>query len=230
MNEFLDEEREPGVPVRIGVVDTGVDSDHPCFNQREIDGIGVCRTEDGYCFEPDFRDLSGHGTAMAARIQAFCRAAQIHAVRIAQKEEDGVAIRVQEQALAMGIYWCIDQGIRIINVSYNIAGATEGGGLHRVCQKADENGAIIVAAYRNGEEMPVYPAAFPTVIGVRHRGDLEPGGVSVLSEENLDLFASGGSNSIATAQVSAMVGRIHTIDDSLGLETVFAFLREVAVD
>jgi len=27
-----------------------------------------------------------------------------------------------------------------------------------------------------------------------------------------------------------MVGRIHTIDDSLGLEEVFAFLMEVAVE
>ena len=80
------------------------------------------------------------------------------------------------------------------------------------------------------EGMPVYPAAFPTVIGVRRRGDLEPGGVSVLSEENRDLFAWGTSNSIATAQVSAMVGRIHTIDDSLRLEDVFAYLMEVTVE
>jgi hypothetical protein len=78
--------------------------------------------------------------------------------------------------------------------------------------------------------MPVYPAFFPTVIGVRGRDDLEPGEVSVLSEENRDLFAWGGSNSIATAQVSAMVGRIHSVDDSLGLEAVFAYLMEVAVE
>lgn len=78
--------------------------------------------------------------------------------------------------------------------------------------------------------MPVYPAAFPTVIGVRHRGDLGAGGVSVLSEENHDLYAWGTSNSIATAQVSAMVGRIHTVDDSLGLKDVFAYLMEVAVE
>lgn len=123
----------------------------------------------------------------------------------------------------------MDQEIRIVNISYSIAEAADDGFLARVCRKAYENGAILGAAYRNGEQGPVYPAAFPTVIGVRRRGDLQPGQVAVLDEENLDLSAWGRSNSIATAQVSAMVGRIHSVDDRYGLEEVFAFLEEVAV-
>jgi len=166
---------------------------------------------------------------MAALIHSFCRKSQIHVVRIAQEDENGVIARVQEQALAMGIEWCVDQGIRIVNVSYNIADAADDGVLARVCRKAYAQGTILIAAYRNGERGPVYPAAFPTVIGVRRRGDLQPGQVSVLDEENLDLYAWGTSNSIACAQVSAMVGRIHTVDDRYGLEEVFAFLKEVAV-
>jgi hypothetical protein len=75
----------------------------------------------------------------------------------------------------------------------------------------------------------VYPAAYPTVIGVRRRGDLQPGQVAIPDRENLDLYAFGRSNSIATAQVSAMVGRIHSVDDGYGLEEVAAFLMEVAV-
>ncbi len=220
----------PSLPVEIGLVDTGVDRERSSFKRRKPTGIGVRREGDVYRYEPDCHDLHGHGTAMASLIHSFCRKAQIRAVRIAQQDDNGVVARVQEQALAMGIEWCVDQGIRIVNVSYSIAEAPDDGFLAKACRKAHENGTILVAAYRNGEELPVYPAAFPTVIGVRRRGNLEPGGVSVLSEENLDLFAWGGSNSIATAQVSAMVGRIHTIDDSLGLETVFAFLREVAVE
>jgi hypothetical protein len=151
-------------------------------------------------------------------------------VRIAQHDENGGVARVEERALAVGIEWCVEQGIRVVNVSYSIAEGADEGWLYRACQKADEGGAIIVAAYRTGKEMPVYPAAFPRVIGVRCRSDLKPGQVSPLDEENLDLFAWGGSNSIATAQVSAMVGRIHTIDDSVGLEEVYAYLMQVAVE
>lgn len=215
--------------VRIGIVDTGVDRRHPCFNRRKPSGIGVLRQGDEYQYEADFHDSHGHGTAVAALIRSFCRKAYIHSVRIAQQDESGVVARVQEQALAMGIEWCIDQGIRIINVSYSIAEAADDGFLARACRKADEKGAILVAAFRNGEDGPVYPAAFPTVIGVRRRPDLKPGQVSVLDQKNLDLYAWGTSNSIACAQVSAMVGRIHAVDDRYGLEEIFAFLTEVAV-
>ena len=129
----------------------------------------------------------------------------------------------------MGIDWCVDQGNRIVNVSYSIAEAADDGFLARACRKAHKNGVILVAAYRNGEKGPVYPAAFATVIGVRRRGDLKPGQVSVSDQENLDCFAWGSSNSIACTQVSAMVGRIHAVDDRYGLQEVFAFLTEVAV-
>ncbi len=215
--------------IRIGVVDTGFDVEHPSFSQKHLEGIGVQRKANVYRYECGFHDLAGHGTAMAIRIQSFCPQARICPVRIAQQDENGVVTRVQEKALAMGIDWCVDQGIRIVNVSYNIAEAPDEGSLAQACRKAHENGTILVAAYRNGEPGPVYPAAFPTVIGVRRKNGLKPGEVSVLSEENLDLFAWGGSNSIATAQVSAMVGRIHSVDDSLDLDHVFAFLMEVAV-
>lgn len=217
------------MPIRIGVVDTGVDQGHRCFKRKRPTGIGVRRQDDSYDYELDFHDCYGHGTAVAARIQAFCTKARIHAVRISQQTESGVAVRVQEQALAMGIEWCVDQGIRIVNVSYSIAEATADGFLARACQKAHKKGTILVAAYRNGETTSVYPAAFPMVIGVRRRGDLKPGQVSILDADNLDLYAWGISNSIACAQVSAMVGRIHSVDDEYGLEECFAFLRKVAV-
>lgn len=217
------------MPIRIGVVDTGVNQGHRFFKRKRPTGIGIRRHEDHYDYEMDFHDRYGHGTAVAARIQAFCTKARIYAVRIAQQTEDGVEVRVQERALAMGIEWCVDQGIRIINVSYSIAEAASDGFLAMACRKTYDRGAILIAAYRNGENGPVYPAAFPTVIGVRRRGDLQPGEVSILDEENLDLYASGTSNSIACAQVSAMVGRIHTVDDRYSLEECFAFLREAAV-
>lgn len=86
-------------PVRIGVVDTGVDVEHPVFNQKYLEGIWLRREGDDYRYEPAFHDFNGHGTAMVARIQAFCSVAQICAVRIAQQTNDGIAVRVQEQAL-----------------------------------------------------------------------------------------------------------------------------------
>lgn len=89
---------------RIGVVDTGVNREHRLFRQRKLDGIGVrWQGQDEYEYVADFHDCHGHGTVIAARIQAFCTKAEVHAVRIAQQTNGGMAVRVQEQALAMGI-------------------------------------------------------------------------------------------------------------------------------
>jgi len=215
--------------VRIGIVDTGVDLEHPIFKRTKPRGIGIRRDRDSFYFEPECHDLHGHGTVMASLIRDDCPKARFYAVRIALKNGDGVTPHVPEEALAMGIEWCVDQGIRIINLSYSIKEAVEDGSLVRACRKADESGAIIVAAYRNAENRPVCPAAFRSVIGVRARDELRPGEISVISAENHDLYAWGGSNSSACAHVTAMVGRIHSIDSSLRIAQVFAFLAEVAI-
>jgi len=217
------------MPVRIGIVDTGVDREHWCFEGPGPEGIGVRRRGDDYGYEPDFHDLHGHGTAIASLICSYCRKAHIHAVRIAQQDGEEAVVRVQERALALGINWCVEQGIRIVNVSYSIAEAAEGGLLARACRRAHQKDVILVASYRNGENGPVYPAAFPTVIGVRRNNRLKPGQVAILDQNNFDLCAWGKSNSDACAAVSAMVGRIHSVDDCLGLKEVFAFLMEVSV-
>jgi subtilisin len=212
--------------VQIGVVDTGVDKNHQLFRRRAPTGIGVVRRGGCYEYQPDFHDHHGHGTAMAARIATLCRKARIHAVRIAQQDESGLVVRVQERALAMGIEWCVAQNVHIVNVSYSIAAASEDGFLARACKAAHEKRVIVVAAYRNGENAPVYPAAFPTVIGVRCRDDLTVDQVSVLARENFDLYAPGCSNSIACAQVSAMIGRICSFRNRHRLEEVFGTLMD----
>jgi subtilisin family serine protease len=213
----------------IGVVDSGVDCGHPLFQRKKPRGIGVRRDGDEYHYEPDYYDFHGHGTAVASRIQSFCPKARICAVRVTRQDETEVAAVAEEQSLAMGIEWCVDQGIRIVNVSYSMDEAPTDGFLARACRRAHEGHVIIVAAYRRQENGPVYPAAYRSVIGVRRRPNLQPGQVSVLSANNHDLWAYGRSNSIACAQVSAMVGRIHTVDDRYGLEEVFELLMEVAV-
>ncbi len=233
------------LPVRIGVVDTGIDQSHPWVGGRVVGGIGVRYESHGCELVPNFQDLIGHGTAVASLIHAFCPQAVLYSIRIAAQEGGRDGQYVQERAMARGIRWCLDQRIGIINVSYSLKGTPENGGLvHEVCQQAHERHAVIVAAHRNGGRVTVYPAAFRGAIGVHCRRDLKPGQISILSEENRDLVAYGGpcylahmgnsvqhigGTSIACAQVSAMVGRICSIDDSFGLEGVFALLRDAAV-
>jgi hypothetical protein len=168
----------------------------------------------------------------------------LYAVRIVAKVGHVPNLAVLETAVAKGIEWSIDQGISVVNVSYSIDGAEEDGPLARACRLAFERGMILVSSYRNRSNKPVYPAAFAHVIGASRGEHLDVGEIEVVSRANKDIEAWGGpfsaaylrntiarmeGSSYASAQVAAMVGRLLTVDNRIGLEQVFRCLEEVAL-
>ena len=141
-------------PVRIGVVDTGVTPERLPFGRVAIQGIGIDWTSGAYRYSEGFQDLAGHGTGVACRILSFCRTAEICAVRIARQEGERIRVQVEEQVLAMGIDWCIENEVKIINVSYCIATAAPGGVLDKVCRKVyDRGGSSLAPTEKSGGDM-----------------------------------------------------------------------------
>ena len=190
-------------------------------------------------------DRHGHGTAVASLLAAFCPEAIIVPVRIAQVQGGHSTYFVSEKILAQAIDWCINKKIRLINVSYSIEGVQNNGLLAKVCRRAAENHTIIIAAYRNGFQKPVYPAAFPFVIGVSIRADIEYAQIAMTSENNHDVVASGGpyqtispdnkprivfGTSFATAQVSGMVARMLVVRPTLTFNQVFGYLKKYSTE
>lgn len=88
-------------PVRIAVIDSGVNSTHPHISR--IDG--------GFP-EGDFLDRLGHGTAVMAAIQEKAPDAEYFAVRVFGRER-----RTNIDALLAAIEWSIDHQVDIINLS-----------------------------------------------------------------------------------------------------------------
>lgn len=164
-------------PVRVAIVDSGVDCSLPDFQGQ----IAATRSFVG---GSGCSDTAGHGTIVAGEIAGRLRrdgvvgldwAAQLLVAKVVAA--DGT-IRVKAEAA--GIRWAVNQGARVINLSF---GAVRDpldprlDGYSRLEAKAVAyavaKGAVVVAAVGNSDQAPVtpwpyasWPAALPHVIGV----------------------------------------------------------------
>jgi Subtilase family len=183
-------------PVRVAIIDSGIDGAHPEFPRTRI---WVGRSFVGGRWDVDEQ---GHGTFVAGEIGAALNnegiagiafPAQLIIAKIARGDE---SISVDDEAAA--IRWAADRGAQVINLSL--------GGLRdplnrkrdtfsqveaNAIEYAYRRGAVLVAAIGNGDEAPQipwfygsYPAALPHVIGV---SALTPSG-NVPTFSNRDLI------------------------------------------
>ena len=167
----------PLAPVRVAVIDSGIDLGHPDLAQR----VAAAKSFVGGTAQ----DTRGHGTIVAGIIAAeldndvgiagLAPAAELLVAKVVAP--DGT---ISVQAEARAIRWAVDHGARVVNVSL--------GGLRdprhpsrdtysRLEQEAVayavKRGAVVVAAVGNSDQAPrtpwrfaSYPAALPHVLGV----------------------------------------------------------------
>ena len=150
-----------GKGVRVCILDSGVEPDHPRVGQ--INGaVAISIGEDG---EPvattdEEGDLCGHGTACAGIIRAIAPDCEIHSVRVL-----GAGYTGSGQVLLGGLRWAIEQEFDVINMSLSTTKRQFAEVLHDLADKAYFNRTILVASAHN---MPVesYPWRFSSVISV----------------------------------------------------------------
>lgn len=146
------------VPIRIGLVDGGVDASHPVFEGLVIQRHG--------CGEKPVP--SPHGTAVASliaghagRFHGAVPGAELFAADIYCGRPTGGAM----DDIAEAIAWVVAQRVPVINVS--LVGPRNAL-LEIVVRTASAKGHLIVAAVGNDgpAARPLYPAAYPDVVGV----------------------------------------------------------------
>jgi len=166
-------------PVRIAIVDSGIDASHPEFAGRILAGRSFVGS--------DWRtDQEGHGTFVAGIVAAdmdghgtvgLASPAPVQLLIAKVVTEDGT---IPLKAEAAAIRWAANSGARVINLSLggvrdprNRAHDTYSQLEADAVAYAYQKGAVLVAAVGNGDEAPStpwpyasYPAALPHVIGV----------------------------------------------------------------
>lgn len=156
--------RSQGEGVRVGIIDTGCDLDHPEFAGRIVasqDSTGKGTADDGH----------GHGTHVAGIVAA---ARDGRGVVGAAPKADLVIAKVladdgsgTDDQVAAGVRWCVQQGCDIINMS--LGGPTPDESLYQAIKAAVAAGVVVVCAAGNsgpGEDTVAYPAHFPESIAV----------------------------------------------------------------
>jgi len=159
-----------GRGVRVAIVDSGIEADHPAVGGQVRGGVVVTcdgRTKSGVRFEEDScpRDLFGHGTACAGIIHALAPEAELYSVRVLGKDLTGRALQ-----FAGGLRWAIEQGMHVINLSLSTSREEYFGLFHELADEAYFHNVVLVSAVNN-IPAPSYPSLYSSVISVAaHEG------------------------------------------------------------
>lgn len=162
-----------GKGVRVAVVDSGVEYDHPALNNCVRGGIIVEydeSAEKGYRYEMDEHpaDLAGHGTACAGIIHSIAPEADIFSVRVLGKDMRGRAIQ-----FAAGLDWAIENGMQVINLSLSTAREEYYALFHDLADQAYFKNVNLVSAVNN-VPAPSYPSEYSSVISVAAHDGHDP--------------------------------------------------------
>ena len=223
--------------MRVGLIDTGVDSAHPVFRESVIHAWG--------CGDHALPDA--HGTAVASlmigRSEVFHGvhpAAELFAADVYCGRPTGGAV----DALVAAFGWLVQERIPVINVSL-VGPKNEM--LAKVIGSLTGAGYVIVAAVGNDGPAapPLYPASYPHVVGVTavdaHRHVLieaARGPQVMFASPGADLAAAGGDRAYAAVRgtsfaaplVAALLAPGLTAPNSADAAAAIEALAKTAID
>ena len=204
--------------VIVAVIDTGVLATHPDISGKVLAGYDFVNND------ANATDDNGHGTAVAGLTSASTNngvgmaavgwASSVLPVKVLGADGSGTY-----SAIANGIVWAADKGARVINLS--LGGSASSQTLQDAVNYAwNRNVIVIAAAGNNGNNTPVYPAAYNNVIAVSATTstdarpswsnygsyvDLSAPGANVLSLSGANSYANWNGTSFSSPVTAGVV-------------------------
>ncbi|MDH6350897.1 serine protease [Brevibacillus sp. 1238] len=150
--------------ITIAVLDTGADYNHPDLKGNLLPGVNLVNPG------KSAQDDNGHGTEVIGVLGAkgnngigvagVVWNAKILPVKVLNKN----ASTTDVDMIAKGINAALDRGAKVILMSFSSMAYSRA--MKNAVDRAERNGAVLVAASGNEASRVAYPAAYPTVIAV----------------------------------------------------------------
>ncbi|HSL31387.1 MAG TPA: S8 family serine peptidase [Anaerolineales bacterium] len=213
-----------GKGVRVAIVDSGVEHDHPALGEAVRGGVLVeydTRADNNYRIKPDDKpsDLAGHGTACAGIIHSIAPDAEIYSVRVLGRNMGGRAIQ-----FAAGLDWAIENDMQVINLSLSTSLEEYFGLFHDLADQAYFKNSVLVSAVNNISG-PSYPSQYSSVISVAANEENDPftyyynpnppvefgaPGIDVEVAWNRKQYITATGNSFAAPHIAALTALIRS--------------------
>jgi len=184
-----------GSAIKIALIDSGVNYDE---NINIVERKNFIEDDENVSYL--YEDTSGHGTSIAGIISSRENAdndviginnnAEIYSARVLDDHLDAPISRVVK-----AIYWAIDKGVNIINISF---GTTENSEALKIAIQDACNAGILIIAAAGNHAVVEYPAAYAEVMAV---GSVDTkGDISDFSPSGNELeVVAPGENIISSA-------------------------------
>ena len=232
-----------GRGVKVGVLDTGVDSSHPDIGRNVKGGMDMISGT------ASARDDNGHGTHVSGTIAALRNGigvvgvapdASVYSVKVLDSRGSG-----KLSNLVQGMEWCVGQQIKVVNLS--LSASKENQTFRDVVLAARRAGITMVCAAGNSGPSPNsvgYPARYIETIAVAAIDDrdsvpnfssrgreiaVSAPGVDVLSTWPGRRYRKSSGTSMAAPHVTGAVALMLEADPALTPSEVKSILQSTSV-
>lgn len=232
-----------GRGVKVGVLDTGVDSAHPDIGRNVKGGM------DTVSGTASVRDDNGHGTHVSGTIAALRNGvgvvgvapeASVYSVKVLDSRGSG-----KLSNLVQGMEWCVSQQIKVVNLS--LSASKENQTFREVVIAARRAGITMVCAAGNSGPSPNtvgYPARYVETIAVGAIDDrnsvpnfssrgkeiaVSAPGVDVLSTWPGRRYRKSSGTSMAAPHVTGAVALLLEADPALTPSEIKSILQSTSV-
>lgn len=160
-----------GSGVRVAVIDSGVDADHPLLGECVDRDAGVefaVENREVVRVDGAHDDSFGHGTACAGIIHSLAPACRVTSVKVL-----GRGLRGKAAAFLQGLAWAVDEGFDVINLSLGTRKRDWALAFYDVCDRAYFGNSFIVTAANNVQRRS-FPSLYASVTSVACNTDSDP--------------------------------------------------------
>jgi subtilisin len=162
-----------GQGVKVAIVDTGIEYDHPAVGGQVFGGVNIEWDEtldNKLRYDPVEHpaDLAGHGTACAAIIHSIAPQALLYSVRVLGTNMGGRAYQ-----FAAGVDWAVENKMDVVNLSLSTSKQDYFALFHTIADDAYFKNIMLVSAASNFDE-PSMPSLYSSVFSVASHTGKDP--------------------------------------------------------